>query len=759
MGGAELSRLNPFVLVVSSLIASLCATPPILLAQQEASAQQQEKLNAFARTYGYVRFFHPSDQASLLDWSQMALYGANEVLNSPDDETTDELLKKIFGPVVVDLEFYRGDQKPLPETKEVDADEILAWQHSGVGIGRPGLYRSARTNRSSIEKAPVGAMANVLQAIDANELRGEEIRFRFRAKVDKACRLQGWFRVDRESEEKGLFDNMNDRPITKTGWAEYELSGTVDKDAELLTFGVMMFGQGSGLIDDAKLEVKDGEVWEEIEIQNPDFELGESSPKGWFGTVKGFDYVTETKDVAEGDQAMRIAVQTRTRAAKSSILPMIPKLGEVIDAEIAEGLRVRMPLCLPIDMEYQSGDDIQVDTLVKTVEAFSTKEEKVYAAANVAISWSVFQHFYPYFDQVQTDWDQVLVTSMKSAANSKDRASTRNCLRWLVAQLHDGHGNVVDRSEFARMRYLPVSFSWVEDQLVVIASNHKEVNIGDVVTTINGVKVADRLERDETLISGSPQWKRYRSVGNLSVVSDGAGEVTLNLKRGDTQWDLAIEPGTTRPPVPARRLKIDIIEEGKEDGSGALYYVDLGRVAPEDVSPMIELFAEAKGIVFDLRGYPNGTQFLFQHLTPSHLQSAKWLVPQQVRPDRVEMDNFDNRGRWQMPANTPQFKGKFAFITNGSAISYAESCMAIIANYKLAPIIGSPTAGANGNINPFQLPGGYTVIFTGMRVVNHDDSQHHVLGVQPTIPMEPTVEGIRNGKDELLEKAIEVVRE
>lgn len=754
-----MSHVKRVVLVVIGLVTWVSAGPQILLAQEEVSEQKLEKLNAFARTYGYVRFFHPSDQAALLDWGQMALYGANEVLSSPDDESTDQVLAKVFGPVVVDLEFYRGTQKPLPQAKEVEAHEILAWQHKGVGIGRPGIYRSARTNRSTIEKPSTGAVANVLQATDANELRGEEIRFRFKAKVEKACRLQGWFRIDRESEEKGLFENMSDRPITKTDWAEYEISGTVDNDAELLTFGVMMFGKGSGLIDDVKLEIKDGDDWSEIEIQNADFETGESTPDGWFGTVKGFDYVTETKDVAEGDQAMRIAVQTRARATRSSILPLVPGLGEVIDAEISDGLRVRMPLSLPVETEYEMGDDMNVDSMVKNVAEFSTDQERVYAAANVAITWSVFQHFYPYFDQVETDWDQVLIASMKSAASAGDRTSTRNCLKWLVAQLHDGHGNIIDGSEYAGMKFLRISFNWVEDQLVVVASNESEIKVGDVVTKINGVDAKDRLESDEQLISGSPQWKRFRSVGDLSMIRDGADEVTLNLKRDEKEWELTLEPGTDRPPIPKKELKIDILEEGDEDGSGATYYVDLGRVTPEDVDPMIDLFAEAKGIVFDLRGYPKGTQYLFQHLTRTHLQSARWLVPRQIRPDRVEMDNFDRSGRWEMPPRSPRFKGKFVFITNGSAISYAESCMAIIANYKLAPIVGSPTAGANGNINPFELPGGYRVIFTGMRVINHDKSQHHVLGVQPTIPMQPTVKGIREGRDELLEKGIEVLKQ
>jgi C-terminal processing protease CtpA/Prc len=756
---------------MSRLSLQLCVVFSIFLVQffnpdqspaatDDLSDLQMEKLTAFAKTYGYARFFHPSDQASLLDWNQMAIFGANEILNSPDDESTQQVLSKIFGPVVVDLQFYEGQPKELPETKQVPANEVLAWQHFGVGLGgKNSMYRSARTNRSVTKPASVASIANVLQAMDANELRGKEIRFRFQAKVgQKPCRLQGWFRVDRESEEKGLFDNMGNRPITSNEWAEYELSGTVDDDAELITFGVMMMGKGSGLIDDAKLEVKNGDEWSEIEIRNANFEDGDSSPDGWIGTAKGYDYVSETKDVAQGDQAMRIAVQTKTSAASAGFLDVVPELGEVVDAEVSTGLRVRMPLAMPADARYVKGDDEQVDSFIKRVAEFSKNDHNVIATANIAITWSVFQHFYPYFDQVETDWERVLVSSMKTAAGAEDRKTATKSLQWLVAQLHDGHGTVMDPKRYQNMKFLPLSFGWVEDQLVVLASNDESIQVGDIVTQIDGKPSIDCVVEEEALISGSPQWKRYRSLAQLSVVFDGRENVTVKLKRGDKEWESELETGTDRPPVAKKREVVDVIEEGEEDGSGAIYYVDLGRAEPSDVDPMIEKFANAKGIVFDMRGYPRGTQYLFQHMTDEHMQSAQWLVSKQVRPDRVDMADFDKRGRWEMPPREPRFKGKFAFITNGSAISYAESCMAIVANYKLAEIIGSPTAGANGNINPFELPGGYRVIYTGMRVINHDDSQHHVLGVKPTIPMEPTVVGVREGKDELLDAAIKVVK-
>ena len=110
-----------------------------------------------------------------------------------------------------------------------------------------------------------------------------------------------------------------------------------------------------------------------------------------------------------------------------------------------------------------------------------------------------------------------------------------------------------------------------------------------------------------------------------------------------------------------------------------------------------------------------------------------------------------------MPPETPRFEGKIAFITDGRAISYAESCMGIIEHYKLGAIVGEPTAGTNGNVNPFGVPGGYTIRWTGMQVLKHDGTQHHGVGILPTVPCSRTIQGIAAGRDELLEKAIEIV--
>lgn len=54
---------------------------------------------------------------------------------------------------------------------------------------------------------------------------------------------------------------------------------------------------------------------------------------------------------------------------------------------------------------------------------------------------------------------------------------------------------------------------------------------------------------------------------------------------------------------------------------------------------------------------------------------------------------------------------------------------------------------------------GFIVVsFTGMLALKHDGSRHHGVGIAPTVPIAPTAVGIAAGKDEVLEKAVQVLQ-
>jgi hypothetical protein len=52
------------------------------------------------------------------------------------------------------------------------------------------------------------------------------------------------------------------------------------------------------------------------------------------------------------------------------------------------------------------------------------------------------------------------------------------------------------------------------------------------------------------------------------------------------------------------------------------------------------------------------------------------------------------------------------------------------------------------------LPLGYRLVFTGRQVLKHDGSRHHNLGIRSTIPVTRTIQGARDGRDEVLERAL-----
>ncbi len=72
-------------------------------------------------------------------------------------------------------------------------------------------------------------------------------------------------------------------------------------------------------------------------------------------------------------------------------------------------------------------------------------------------------------------------------------------------------------------------------------------------------------------------------------------------------------------------------------------------------------------------------------------------------------------------------------------------------------IIVEAMAGTTGTVNFATLPGGYRISWTGLKVLKPDGSQFHRVGIRPTVPVSRTIQGVVEGRDEILERAIEVV--
>src|SRR5690606_31062094 len=138
--------------------------------------------------------------------------------------------------------------------------------------------------------------------------------------------------------------------------------------------------------------------------------------------------------------------------------------------------------------------------------------------------------------------------------------------------------------------------------------------------------------------------------------------------------------------------------------------------------------------------------------------TSNWMkVPRIMYPDSEKISGYREYS-WELIPKKPYLGDKkIVFLTNEKAISYSESILGYVKGYRLGKIIGKNTAGTNGNINSFKLPGGYNIIWTGMKVTMLDGSQLHGKGITPDILIEESVESIIKERDIYMEKAIEVI--
>ncbi|HEX6739752.1 MAG TPA: hypothetical protein VF310_15835, partial [Vicinamibacteria bacterium] len=509
------------------LAAAVASSPP-----PSGAPTDVEKLAALARLYGAVRWFHPTDAAQEIDWNRMALRGVKAVRAARTTPELERALQELFAPVSAGL--VVGASLPAPAAAAPpSAERLVAWRHLGLGFGGEGggVYSSARTGRRS--PSEIDGFASLMQSIPAGSLRGKKVRLTGQVKADvtgESGAAALWLRVDRGGEQMGLFDNMNDRPIRTPEWREYAIEGTVDADAVELAFGVIARGHVRAGFDDVKLAVRgtDG-GWEPVPTANPGFE----QDVGWsrVGTSRRAVITYPQQGAPQGARWASVAPP----AGDDQPLFEAPlRAGAFSEVDLGLGLRARVPLVLTaaeadVDPDRRAVLETLKAELARLPEAGDPSDGDV-RAADVVVAWSVFRHFYPYWEETGVDWDAHLRPLLEDSAAPSTRAAHLDALRRLVAEVHDGHGGVMEMTG-PRVAALPIALRLVEGRLVVSGSAVPEqVKAGDVVTAVEGRPAAEWLAQQMALYSGSPQWRRSQAAAAPARGPEGS-RVSLQLER------------------------------------------------------------------------------------------------------------------------------------------------------------------------------------------------------------------------------------
>jgi hypothetical protein len=168
-------------LLVTGLLTVAALAAPIA---QSTARRDIDNVAAFARLYGVVRYFYPSDAAAALDWNRFAVHGVARVRGAQDAKALETALKSLFGPLGPGITL--GSTLPPHVGPEKPAGRLVAWRYVGPGFAAAGgfrTYRAKRTNRPEFTNPSIDGFVTVMQSIPAEALRGKTVRLRGHARV------------------------------------------------------------------------------------------------------------------------------------------------------------------------------------------------------------------------------------------------------------------------------------------------------------------------------------------------------------------------------------------------------------------------------------------------------------------------------------------------------------------------------------------------------------------------------------------------
>jgi C-terminal processing protease CtpA/Prc len=168
-------------------------------------------------------------------------------------------------------------------------------------------------------------------------------------------------------------------------------------------------------------------------------------------------------------------------------------------------------------------------------------------------------------------------------------------------------------------------------------------------------------------------------------------------------------------------------------------------------------FLKTKGMIIDMRCYPSDNIYpvLAKYLLPESTRFARITNVYPQIPGLFAFTGYSEAGAM----NPNYYRGKIVIIVNEITQSAAEFMSMALRAAPNATVLGSTTAGADGNVSRFSLPGGITTMISGIGIYYPDGRETQRVGIIPDHTIQPTIQGIIQDRDELLEKAIAIINE
>ena len=371
--------------------------------------------------------------------------------------------------------------------------------------------------------------------------------------------------------------------------------------------------------------------------------------------------------------------------------------------------------------------------------------------------WNMIEYFFPYRHLMDEDWDEVLLSFIPRLIEADDELSYKLVLLELIGKVQDTHANIwqIDPllTDYFGPNAAPFEVRHVEDQIVVTrifeeSAYDAGIELGDIIIEIDNVPVGDRIASLKPHCPASNDPTQMRDVCRKLLRTSKENITVSILGKGELSF-----PADASQRANYRRMDV----ESHMKLAGNIGYIYPGSLGRGTIGEIMDGFEETDGLIVDLRCYPSDfiVFSLGERLMPSPTEFVKFTSGSKQHPGAFNFGTTLSVGR----ENTEYYQGPVVILINETTQSQAEYTTMALRVAPDATVIGSTTAGADGNVSEIFLPGGVRTMISGIGVYYPDGTETQRIGIVPDIEMRPTIAGIREGRDELLEAAIKLIQE
>lgn len=404
-----------------------------------------------------------------------------------------------------------------------------------------------------------------------------------------------------------------------------------------------------------------------------------------------------------------------------------------------------------------------------------TSAEKAYILSRFC---SEVKYNFAFKDRPGFNWDSVCIASMPALVSTATDEEFLKGLQRLCAGLKDGHtyifglNNPVSPADW--IKPFPMKTKRIGDRVFVTGVFSSDLQKSGVAPGCEILKIDDEdvLEYADRhirpyLASSTPQWSEYRPFAEFELTKDKASKVSkirFRNQKGkefeiesprNQSWDLS----DNHPSIRFRTL----------NGNVGLLTVSSFQNSDFNRSYFDELYDEilkTDALIIDIRDNGGGNSahadYLISHFINQPVPYGKWTSPMYIAA----------HASWHYPQEwysaTPDsitpvdgkriYQNPVVMLVNATTFSSAENLCVSFRGAKRGKIIGTPTGGSTGNPIFIDLGWGIGCCICTKHELDAEGNEFIGIGILPDITAEEDADSFMNGKDAVLEKALEILR-